>query len=417
MTTLYSSSIRRRILIITAGGAIGLSMFLGGSWLARSSSDGLLRPLQTAQDASATDAGITIKLIGATFSGTGTWVQFVATVEDDARFPGVTTVTVPAEGLVDAGLTPIDAGDGVLLQPRGGGPVILRFAPLVPGVSPLVRIRSVDLAFKDGGTLRVNGDWTLPLVVSGSLHEALRIERLVARNASSVAEGGISVRLLSAVRSSSETLVTVEVVAEEPVVMLAEPVLVVGSDRLTGGVLRSMEDGGVLELGFPPTPFGTSPIVVLGPWTIASTPAEVFSDINVPAVLSRGVPDESGKLLVEVAAGDIIGSAPGQSPVRFVELGRITRVGSSTEAIAFHLAGNFEAAENVHAVLPGGTAAVTAGSISEYRKDQGGAVFAGTTAFWFPYRPADWEGTVRLYHGTGGRIIRGSWALSLEPAR
>lgn len=195
---------------MATGRAIGLSIFLGGSWLARSSSDPVLRPLQTAQDASATDAGITIKLTGATFSGTGTWVQFVATVEDEARFPGVTTVTVPAEGLVGAGLTPIDAGDGMLVRPRGGGPVILRFAPVAPGASPAVHIRSVDLAFNDGRTLRVNGEWTLPLVVPGSLHEALRIERLVARNASSVAEGGISVRLLSAVRSSSETLVTVE---------------------------------------------------------------------------------------------------------------------------------------------------------------------------------------------------------------
>ncbi len=303
MTGLCGSSVRRRLLVMATVGAIGLSIFLGGSWLARSSSDPVLRPLQTAQDASATDAGITIKLTGATFSGTGTWVQFVATGEDEARFPGVTTVTVPAEGLVGAGLTPIDAGDGMLVRPRGGGPVILRFAPVAPGASPAVHIRSVDLAFNDGRTLRVNGEWTLPLVVPGSLHEALRIERLVARNTSSVAEGGISVRLLSAVRSSSETLVTVEVVAEEPVVMLAEPVLVAGSDRLTGGVLRSMEDGRVLELGFPPTPFGTSPAVVLGPWTIASGPADVFTDINVPSVLSRGVPDDSGKLLVQVDRG------------------------------------------------------------------------------------------------------------------
>lgn len=398
------------------GGFLLLGTLLWLTPIGHSTNDALLQPLLVPKTSSAEDSGLRIQVIGATFSGTGTWVQLRVSATGDGALAEdrIANVNIPPDGFGSAGIRPLDAGDGLALRPRGGGPTILKFQTFDYGSEPTINIRALDVYLTTGGLKRVEGNWNLLLNVPSQRSDIMRLERLISGGPAT--SNGIEIAVLSASRSTSETSITVSVSSETPVVLLAEPRIIVDGKALVGGIVAQREDGRVLELSFPPTAFGRGFALELGPFVSGRQQSDVFSDIDFASVLARSQSGEGGRTSAPVLSADVRAPLDGVSPVKSIEISKVVSNGSETPVMMLTIAGNYEMSEGQTAVFPDGSEERALGSSSSYRKLPDGQILQGTTDVWFRLGERDrWERTIRVYHGTGTRILRGTWVLALHP--
>ena len=399
--------------VATAGAVTALTII----WAVQSGTDPAMRPpLTTSQGAFSSVSGFAVRLHAATFSGTGTWVEVEISPTSGRTLDDIVALSVPPEALRQSTLYPIDAGDGRLTLPRGGGPTILRFAPLESGQEEaMIVIESLDLELVSGEVQRVNGRWVLPLVIPEDIEPYLRREELQATGEAN--DSGISVRVLSAIRSSSEMTITVEVTSDSQVTPLSEATLSVNGVDLTGGIAREMEGGRLLEFIFPPSPFGTSAELSLGPWTSARTSADVATDVDMAKVLARAVPDAEGNTNSPVTRFDVLSINRDSTPVRSVQTAAAMINGILVPTLQVTLSGNFEGSdEPMHIVFEDGTRISAVLQTSAYRKDLAGTISSGQSVVTFPLGDIErWHQVIRLYHGVGNAVTRGTWTIGLVP--
>ena len=242
--------------------------------------------------------------------------------------------------------------------------------------------------------------------------QSLGDENLVATAAT--ADEGVTVRAEGARRTSTETLVTVIVDSEVPVAQLGQPHLRVNGERLEGAIVRTGDDGKVLQMAFPATPAGEPVVLVMGPF--AQVPSGESGTVTVNLALSmarQGLTGALGQSGVVDRLTDISARSATAPEVLSYEFRRASRVGEDAHAIAFTLVGNYTDLEAVFALTDAGPLPIDLME-SSHRRDANGVLTEGTTRVSFRL-PAEIPETVVL--GTDGRmeIIRGDWSIELVP--
>jgi hypothetical protein len=375
-------------------------------------------PVDLVQGAEARDHGVMVRATAASFSGTGTYVRLQLEFDDTSgvNIANVRRVVVPQDGKGGspewvAGLAP------VVLGAFGKSDTTVRMQPIT-GPQPLaIFITAIDVQLVSGETTRINGNWRLAIDVPKDYQAATRVESL---QGPAALDQGVGVSVLSALRSRSETLVTVQVSGLESPVVLGEPALVVGNRRLTGGVVDRKEQGTVLTLSFPPTAFGQDARLVLGPFTTEAAGRDAFTSIDLARVFGRQHVTGQLRESAAIGPGDIASANWATSPVRAVDFVSALENGVAAPLIRFTFVGNVERSrsEDLRAVLPSGKVVVANGWGSSYRKDGSGTIFEGTSDVSYSLASfEEWNGVVTIFHGKQSKIIRGEWSSVLSPAR
>lgn len=405
----------RRVLQVGAVAAI-VTVLAVSIVLAFSDDDrqgGSAPPLNSPQDVTAESAGITLAVSRAEFSGTATFVELAARVA--GADPGkVTRVSIPAKAFVAGNMAPADLTASITLIANGPA-TIQRLRP-VSAVGPIKMVVSfVDV--DDGqGPRRIAGDWVLELKPPADLARALRVETL---SPGAPAEArGVTVRPLSAMRSTTETLVTVALEGPPGIEQLALPSLV-GASVNGGPVFGPRIAGGAGEpvtFAFPPTDFG-APLEIQFTEFIASPAGGGSSprwvEIRLDSVLSRqGVTGKRGERAA-VDSADIAAASGGDS----LKVTGLWFSDPSVRQIAFTMTGYYPDPNGFTLRLADGTLVPPSGSGTETGTSPTGDVGQGANSFVsFAYSDFDQLlGTVRLTFGEPGSILRDRWKVGFTP--
>lgn len=419
MGAILRSPGRTLALGIVAGVAILMAVMV---YQRVTASDGVLPgvPVDIVQKTEATDSGITLRAGESSFSGTGTYIRFQVVLDPTTGIDldNVARILVPQDG---KGGSPEWTSNRapVVLGANGGTETTLRMPP-IQSTGPLqIRITALDFVSFDLETTRVNGDWALTIQLPDDLTGVGRLEQL---SLGSAMDEGIEVNVLSALRSRSETVITVQAkdASGAAPVLLTQPVLLAGDSRLMGGVVDTKEDGSVLTFSFPPTPFGSPVTLELGPWTRVAGAGPDFTTVDLGRVLQRqGVRGKRGESAA-ISPADILSRDASTSPVLSVTFGAGQDNGVLTPMITFILKGNYEwaAPRDLAAVKPDGSVAIPKSWGSSYRKDAAGTVTGGTSNFSYELFSLDeWDGVVTIHHGNASSIVRGDWGITLKPVK
>ncbi|MBI2766288.1 MAG: hypothetical protein HYX53_10310 [Chloroflexi bacterium] len=405
----------RRIVQLGVAAAI-LSVIAVSVVLALAGDDkqgGSAPPLTSQQDVTAESGGVTLAVSRAEFSGTATFVELAARVAGADASKAV-RVKIPAEAFGAGNMAPADRGAGIQLMANGPA-AVQRLRP-VSSVGPLKIVLSfVDV--DDGqGTRRITGEWVLELKPPADLAKALRVETLAAGAPAS--SEGVTVRPLSAVRSTTETLVTVALEGPPGIERLALPSLV-GVSLQSGPVFGPRISGGPgepLTFSFPPTDFGTPLEIQFTEFLASPSPGAEparWVDIRLDSLLVRqGVTGKRGERAA-VDASDIV-AASGGDPLRVTGL---WFADPKVTQIAFTMTGYFPAVEGFTLTLADGTTAPLSLSGTETGTSPTGDVGQGASSF-VAFRYSDFGkllGTVRLAFAEPGSILRDRWAVGFTP--
>lgn len=238
---------------------------------------------QVEQSASAVDQGIRITALGATFSGTATFVELKIDVVDPSGSGGV-PAGVEVARLVPApdGFQPTwFAGHVLSAHVTRDGTVVARLPALAGESAPNpLTLRIVALHGQSpAGMVRVTGDWPLTLALPADLGASLRVEEL---RAEQVVVAGIELRV-DGVRSTTETLINVA--TSEEILLLGQPVVRDSQDAHPAREIAPTAQG--LALNFAPTRFGDPLVLALGPVGLRDGPGATAFKIDLGRALSR----------------------------------------------------------------------------------------------------------------------------------
>ena len=252
------------ILVVALAAALGVVAGLAPGLVDRRESGASTSlPLAVKQRASAIDAGLEVRAIEASFSGTSTYVRL------EVRGQGIgqrAPVPLAWEGPFGAALWAPerrDPQDAFAAFPQPDGTVVVRLGPLdaPPGYDGVVDLTFSRWLLPDGRT--VEGEWTLALQGPrpDELPEALAFELL--RQVETEEDPYVG---LVAVRSRAETLLVLAPVADASIVQ--PPTVVSGGERLAPlrfellPDLREKPDPYIRSsrrflATYPPTPLGS----------------------------------------------------------------------------------------------------------------------------------------------------------------
>jgi hypothetical protein len=381
---------------------------------ARGGSDTPQRPaLDVPQSAVSEQAGIRLSIDLANFSGTATWLNLAAEVlEDDTTNP-VVRVVVPPAGVAAASL-PLNPGSvGASLAP--GSSTALRLGPASLARDPVVALNTLDLVREDGTQESVAGPWELVLDTPDDFATRLAVEHL---GASTVSDGPITIGLEAAVRSITETLVTVRVESGPNVEHLAEPALLVDGELVHGVLIARHEGGSLLTFSFPPTEFGKPADLRFGPFVAAGDYHNGSATIDVGAIIARtALTGETGEV-VNVLPADHIRVTGDAVEVRSFGFSQHTGPGDTESIAMFTIEGILDGIPYDHYLVTGsdGSVPVTAANTG-YSQDASGTIHSPRTEIGIPFDSLDElddEFTITVT-GAAADLIRGDWTMTLRP--
>ncbi|MGE0601268.1 MAG: hypothetical protein AB7J35_17055 [Dehalococcoidia bacterium] len=355
------------------------------------------------------------------FSGTATFLELqVQSTDSGSAQPGpgepVRAVIEPVA--ISFGGVPAELGFGGLSTPLGALGV-MRLPPLSVGGDPVLQIRSIILfAAAESPPTTVNGDWSLKLDVPGDLGSRLHTEHLVGQ---SVDTSGVAVTVQGAVRSTSETLVTVRIDSANTVALVGEPKLVSDGRLLFGGLIASREDGRLLSFSFPPTKFGSAIQLSFGPFERKLDRTSGSVQIDIAAVMSRssinGTSGEAAEILpTDVLRRDGVELVPKRLSFTWVNFNGVTSPAFVvTFDGAFPPLGGGE--QSYSAVTMSGKSLDPATAGVGYSKDLAGVVCCPRTDMGFRYDEKDDLNTPIsfTYNGDPSSVITGDWSVTLRP--
>lgn len=387
--------------------AISATLAVVGFLVARAAQEDVAGPprvqLDVPQAADATANGITFRATAAAFGGSGTFVELTA-VGDFA------SLHVAATDIDSRGLKLMQGQEVTLAASR---PAVLRFSPAVPGEATSIVINSVQLRLPDGKLEQRQGPWALNLEAPDDLPSRLQTRHL---SGDAARVSGVTVSVEGAVLSSIETLVTLRVVADQPVQPLAQPYLLVDGARLFGGLVAERENGTLLTYSFPPVDQDRREIeLVTGPFVRAGAAATWSVTLDVRALLANGDAPERTTIAADAAAYRVVGALEG---VRSVEYG-VPYSSSRTpgnRALRVTVEGAFDGGPHLFSAA-GPSGPLTVGGIGVgYSKDDTGVISSPRTEIDLPYTdPADVLGAITItYAGSREELIGGTWKLRLR---
>ncbi|GAB4327711.1 MAG: hypothetical protein Kow0010_11300 [Dehalococcoidia bacterium] len=399
------------VTVLIAGGAIVAGATVAGAVIMRggNSEGGLPPALDVRQDAVAEDGGIRVEALAAAFSGTGTFVELVVTITgNDYTDDGVTILRVKREHL---GGTLRQPATGAGLATVPGRAIIVRFDPLLPGEDAVLRITGFELQLAAGGRTMIAGRWELPITTPHDLASRLRLENLTGASAT---DAGIRVAIEGAVRSTTETLITIRVDSEMPVNHLGQPVMIADGRRLLGGLVAEREDGRLMTYTFPFTDFGQPAEIRFGPFVSRDATLAGSVQIDLGAVIARAGLTGTDDDRAEIVSVDFVsrsGAAPEPTHVGFLNL---YNVGPN---IVFHIPGIREDREGWTIVSANGEELPVGYMGYGYQKDQSGVIHSPGTDVGVIYGTFDnLDGIVTItYEGATEEVVRGEWVIQLTP--
>lgn len=416
----------RRFLVVGAAGAVVLT--IGAVAIALTGRDGhpaggTLPELEVKQTGSATDQGITVSATRAHFSGTATFVELQVEAEDnDPSGPGGAVRAIIEPGGIRLDGAAVEFGLGGFSAPLAS-PGVVRLPPVSFRGEGTLQIQSVTLLAADGMPPKpITGEWSISLDVPGDLASRLRVEHLGGQR---VDASGVAVSVEGAVRSTSETLVTVRFDSEQEVAQVGEPSMIVGGKTLYGGLISRREEGRLLTYSFPPTEFGGALQVSFGPLERAAERTTGSVEIDLAAVMARaGLSGADGQQAPITAADTVRREGVDLVPTLLTFTSVISSSGgkdSVLPAIRLTFDGAFppegESAQSYFAVTRSGQALRSGGSGVGYSKDLTGAVCCPRTEMWFFYDSLDdlAKPVTVTYRGNPSNLISGDWRMTLHP--
>ncbi|MCC6958794.1 MAG: hypothetical protein IT301_03015 [Dehalococcoidia bacterium] len=368
-------------------------------------------PLTSAQDATAESGGVTLSVSSAAFSGTATFVNLTAKVAD-ADPAKATRVSIPAEAFVAGNMAPADLSGRIMLIANAPA-AAQRLRPVNATGPAKIVISFVDVD-SGAGTRRITGNWALELKTPADLAKALRVEKL-SGGAAAVAQG-ITVRPLSATRSTTETLVTVSLEGPAGVEQLALPALIGATAKDGGPVFGARIAGGEGEpqtFSFPPTDFGSPLRIQFSEFVAApaaGNAATRWADIRLGALLERqGVTGKAGEKAA-VDPADIVATSGGEPLL----VTGVSFESPTVNLIAFNVTGLFPDFSGARLTLPNGSVLPPSGSGSQTGSAPTGDTGQGARSFvTFTFNSfTDLLGTVRLTFSEPGSVISDRWQVT-----
>ncbi|MCO5200649.1 MAG: hypothetical protein M9925_02970 [Chloroflexi bacterium] len=137
----------------------------------------------------------------------------------------------------------------------------------------------------------------------GDLASRLRVEHL---GGGRIESGGVGISVEGAVRSTSETLLTVRIDSDDPVAQVGQPSMVAAGETLYGGLISRREDGQLLTYSFPPTKFGSMVQVSFGPLERALERTSGSVEIDLAAAMARAGLSGADGQETPLAAADVV---------------------------------------------------------------------------------------------------------------
>lgn len=358
--------------------------------------------------------------------------QGLRVVVDAVGFSGLATlvsahleVTEPSEARVEWARVPEDAFDGDSLVPQvsvGGlalpvreqrSKVSWRLSPVSITGPVVIQFRSIDVAFQGQGMTRVVGDWRIALAPPSDLSTRLRVQSF--SPSPDASEAGIVVRVQQAQRSVSETLVTVSLQSQRGATQLDQPRLSCGSTNSLGTVNSLTEDGSLLLLSFPPTPFDSTCTLAMGPFVVPGGDGGGDAILLLRTSMDRqgisGQPGDTGAADSVTDVRVLQGRPP--MPISF-EFARSVERANGSLTLGITVKGNYDSIGSVRA-FAGLDELKPDWQNSSYRTDPNGIVGEGTTKIFFRL-PNEIPSAVILSSSATTRVQSGSWELTLRPS-
>jgi hypothetical protein len=383
---------------------------------------GTLPELDIKQTGSATDHGITVSATRAHFSGTATFIELKVQAEENdpsGTAEAVRAIIDPGDFRLDGAA--VEFGLGGFSAPLAS-PGVVRLPPLSLRSEGQLQIQSVTLVAADETPPKpITGEWSIRLDLPGDLASRLRVEHLGGQR---VEASGVAVSVEGAVRSTSETLVTVQFDSEQEVVQVGEPSMIVGGELLYGGLVSRREGGRLLTYSFPPTAFGSAVQVSFGPFERALGRTSGSVEIDLAAVIARaGLTGAFGEE-APITGADVLRRDGVELEPTLLTFRRVTSssaLGDNVPFISITFDGSFPPAgdgeQSYFAVTRSGKSLKPASAVTGYSKDLAGVVCCPRTEFGFFYDSLNdlAEPITVTYRGNASSLIRGDWRITLRP--
>jgi hypothetical protein len=215
------------------------------------------------QSASATEQGVMIEALGASYSGTETILRLRLTVDDEEALLERLGAAGPVRRVILSGTGysgPFDTG-AMTSTPNRPGELLVHLPPLqvTDSYDGTVELQIAQLTVQLGHASRMlQGEWTLPLrgPAIATLADQLRVESLAPSELVVAGRPAIIV----GVRSRSETRLVISL--PDGVLMLSQPEIELDGNRLAPRSFNA--ENGQAIAAFPPTAFGQPVLLHLG---------------------------------------------------------------------------------------------------------------------------------------------------------
>lgn len=357
---------------VIALGVIGAAMFVGisAALLLAPSPPAAHQPFEEIpQTAVASSHGVTIRALGASFSGTETILRLKVAVTD----PGAVSAAL-GQGVDSSPLAPSGRGYSGPFPPapltatlnRAGEVVVVMPALAVgdnyTGTLALHFTSIQSLTGSNDNTL--DGDWPLSIVGPdpATIAEQLRIDQF---SASTIRLGTDQISI-SGLRSHSETRVSISL--DSGLRMLSAPALISGGTRTAAASVDL--SGSVVTASFPSTPFGSDVQLELGTIATSSSGGPSPIIVRLSEVLSRA----GNSTRFPIVASDVI-----SGDAQLVLKGEQGTYGQR-RWVGFQVSGDWHPTSSSPKIVDGrGQELALAHVQVGYQKDASGTILEGTT--------------------------------------
>jgi hypothetical protein len=342
-----------------------------------------------------------------------------ASLSDEYAQDGIEYIRIDSDQLSAQSLWPVDP-DGVRIPVERA--TVVRFHPLRPMQHPEIVVQSLTLV-GDERTFAVEGTWHLQLATPANLAESLQLEHLAGGTSN---QAGISISVVSAVRSTTETRVTVLIDSALPVDVLALPTLLDDGRLLTGGPVEESPDGSRITYRFPRTEFGSDVSLRFGSFVRDEEAEAGTVSIDLASAIvrdsvapGRGHWTDGPWIEVRQSEADQISGGLELVPFAAVLDARITPIQGRQHAlrVAFH--GRLDGgATDFIASGADGTQLPYGAKSHGYSRDVAGVLTSPHTEIWLGYDTMDQiDGTITVTFlgGSEARTIEGPWEILLAP--
>lgn len=412
MKTAVSLAFSNKLFVgLLLAGALGLVAGVVWASSSRDTQGGLPPVLDVPQSTAAESNGVVLSISAARFSATATFVRFEADVAvwEAATGEKATQLSIASDAW-GKGI----AGGGAAVSLQDGPDSFARLDPVTLEPPYDVVVTRVDILSESGTLVPLEGEWRLRLEPPADLKAALRTERLAGSQPVTIQD--ITIRATGGRRSTTETLITIEV-SPPGAQSLSEPRLISGGDQLRGILTDEQDKGALLTYAFPPTGFGKPVRLEFDTFRVIGEGAH--SEVRVDmgrAMDEQGVTGKDTEV-VRFSPYHLHGvdgeNMPPLSTATFYYL-PLAQVGPIT-VVRLEFAANYDpVTTSFQAFGSSGRELRITSWNDKYRKDETGTILPGSFELDVEVRPEDLTGQLTVIIGSAPTtVVRGLWQLDL----